>query len=125
MPTAVTLFAPTEFWRMPESERGGCGPGGVGDWFVPDTMYGLNIKPACSIHDFMYNVGEVEADRLDADEVLLNNLVRIIQATTDNKWLRWLRLRRAHTYYMAVRKFGGPAFWAGKNKPEEERTVMV
>jgi hypothetical protein len=28
-----------------------CGAGGIGDIFVPDTLYGANISPACFIHD--------------------------------------------------------------------------
>lgn len=121
----VILFAPPGYWKIPENDRGGCGPGSLGDWLVPDTIYGLSIKPACSIHDYMYSVGECDDDKTDADDVLLNNLVRIIRAATSSKLLLWLRLRRARTYYLAVHTFGGPAFWDGKNKPDEEREVAL
>lgn len=46
------LNAPDEFWNLSLEElrsivnRGGCGPGDSGDRLVPDTVWGLNIKPA-------------------------------------------------------------------------------
>lgn len=125
--SVATLFAPTAYWRLPESERSrtGCGPGRLGDLLVPDTVWGLSVKPACSIHDFMYQIGEVEADREIADRVLLNNCVRLIGAKRSIWVIRRLRLRRARTYYQFVRSFGGPAFWRGKNKPGEDFDVQV
>jgi hypothetical protein len=92
---------------------------------VPETVYGLNITPACAIHDFMYAIGQNDQDKTDADDVFLNNLVRIIEAKTDNKILLYLRLRRAKTYYQAVKVFGGPAFWTNKNKPQEVGLVAA
>lgn len=123
----ATLFAPPEYWRLPASERGrlGCGPGYLGDLLVPDTFYGLSVKSACSIHDFMYRTGQVEVDREVADRVLLNNCVRIVMAGTSGKLLLRLRLMRARTYYWFVRMFGGPAFWNGKNKACEEMEVAI
>jgi hypothetical protein len=123
----ATLFAPAAYWRLPESERArmGCGPGYLGDLIVPDTMWLLSVKSACSVHDYMYRVGEVEFDRELADRVLLNNCVRIITAGSVSKLLLRLRLRRARTYYFFVRAFGGPAFWRGKNKSGEEMEVAI
>lgn len=46
------LDAPHGFWELTLEElrkvvkRGGCGPGDKGDRLVPDTVWGLNIKPA-------------------------------------------------------------------------------
>jgi hypothetical protein len=123
----LKLFAPKEYWTTPKEEidrvAGGCGPGGVGDYFVPDTIYGLSVKPACRIHDFCYAIGETIADKDSADRIFLNNMLRIIIEVT--KWwiLRKLRIWRAYTYYKAVKRFGGPAFWNGKNSSKEEREV--
>ena len=116
------LFAPPTYWRLPEDERRArrCGPGrGVLEWLVPDTIYGVNVSVACSIHDFMYAIGVTDTDKADADEVFLNNLIRLIEAH-DGWWpIQWLRLRRALIYYGAVKHFGGPAFWNTKNQPTE------
>jgi len=96
---------------------GGCGPGGIGDYFVPDTMYGLNIKRACMIHDWMYHYGVSEPDKELSDSIFLNNMIRIIRANTKSLFLKMLRLKRARTYYSSVKYFGGPAFWDSKNEP--------
>lgn len=98
---------------------GGCGPGGVGDFLVPDTMWLLSVKPACSIHDYMYRWGLTEEDRALADEVFFNNMVRIIKAQKSWKWLEKKRLKRAELYYNMVSKYGSAAFWNSKNELHE------
>ena len=79
---------------------------------MPDRMYGWSIAEACDIHDWMYEMGETNADKAQADETFLVNLLRIAQPS----WfpLRILRRLRALKYYEAVRDFGDTAFWAGK-----------
>ena len=67
----------------------------------------------------MYKVGKNNEDKEVADRVLLNNSLRLI---ADSDVSPEEKLRAAHcayAYYLAVYKFGGPAFWGGKNKPEE------
>lgn len=117
------LFAPPEYWQLSDAQRkdicNGCGTKGLCGILVPDTIYGLRITAACDIHDFMYSVGETLEDKEAADRVFLNNLLRIIDTQTSWNILKRLRARRAMIYYRAVVEFGGPAFWAGKNKPEE------
>jgi hypothetical protein len=122
----MKLYAPPLYWSLsPEGKAdicNGCGAKGFG-WTVPETIWGLKITEACNIHDFMYLVGVDEEDRQEADRVFFNNLIRIIEAKTKLWPLKMLRHRRALKYYEAVRCFGGPAFWAGKNEPETERDV--
>lgn len=96
----------------------GCGTEGWKGKLVPDSVYGLTITAACQPHDWMYYEGETDADKKIADRVFLNNMVRIVKE--EGGLLEWLRLRRVKKYYLAVKYFGGDAFWAGKNKPEEE-----
>ena len=59
------LLAPDSYWtaidEWIENNTGGCGPGKVGDYFVPDLMLLLNVKPACQIHDYQY----VKSDIVD------------------------------------------------------------
>jgi len=130
----LKLYAPESYYTTPKEEidrvTGGCGPGGFGDFLVPDTIYGLSIFEACRRHDWMYHVGEILADKEEADRVFLNNMTRIIKVKTAWRWfpafrkiLIRLRLRRAKTYYFFVDEFGGPAFWDGKNQIEEFREV--
>ena len=134
----MKLFAPQSYWNAPltvrEEMTGGCGPGRIGDYFVPDTIYGLNVKKACKIHDWMYFLGEVQKDKKKADRVFLNNMLRIIAGAALRKAFPWyylglgfliriplmrLRIRRAYTYYKAVKRFGAGAFYKGKNSDTE------
>jgi hypothetical protein len=43
------LIAPKGFWEISDAEleekTGGCGPTGILDVLIPDTMWGLNQKP--------------------------------------------------------------------------------
>lgn len=120
--TGAFLFAPEAYWRLPEDERRRrrCGPGrGVLEKLVPETIYGVRVSQACSIHDFMYAIGHTPLDKDESDMVFLNNMIRLIEAHGGWWLLQLLRLRRARIYYEAVSHFGGPAFWNDKNKPTE------
>jgi hypothetical protein len=131
---AVKLYAPEQFGNQPccyhdaplvlrNAVAGGCGPGGLGDYIVPDTLYGLSVKPACAIHDWQYHYGVTLADKDDADNNFRDNMVRLIKAQGSWGIIENLRLRRARTYYEMVSHFGGPAFWAGKSSIYELREV--
>ena len=120
------LFADPACWEFkkkhPEDfESFGCGPGGIGDFLVPDTVYGLSVNPCCRIHDWYYRFypGNTEADREMADRVFKNNMIRLVTAKTKIKWLRWLRLRRVSTMYTMVRFAGAPAFFGERNTSSE------
>ena len=112
------MGSPDDFRATPEEERreitGGCGPGGVGDSFVPDIIWGLNIKPACEIHDWMYHFGTRKKHKKKADEVFRDNMIRLIVAHPANILLMKLRFRWSRMYYKAVKNYGGPSFWDGK-----------
>lgn len=121
----VPLLAPWEYWALDDRAKGalglgGCGPGGIGDFLVPDTVWGLSIRPACEIHDYMYADGRTWDDKRLADKVFLANMVSIVRAKTDNAVLRWLRLQRVRTYYRAVRDFGAISFHGREPLPGSE-----
>ena len=127
----LELFASAECWIFkhdhPDEFAGfGCGPGGIGDFFVPDTVYFLSIRDACRIHDFNYRHTsgiDSEDDRAQADRILKNNCLRIVDYYTKNRLLKRLRYRRVQTYYRMVRAFGSPAYWSERNKAEEMQEV--
>lgn len=121
MSKETELYAPAGYWALTPAEKAklcnGAGPDNFA-WLVPDTMYGLSITEAANIHDYMYSplyTPWSDETKKEADRVFLNNMIRIINNAS--KWLRWLRLRRAHTYYNAVKYFGGPYYWHNKNMP--------
>ena len=119
------LYAHPECWEFKkehpdEFQSFGCGPGGAGDKFVPDTMYGLNVSNACRIHDWYYRFypENTEEARKMADRILLNNLLRIVEANTKSKILLCLRRRRCKTYYRMVRTFGASSYFDDRNDDE-------
>jgi hypothetical protein len=124
----VELYAPQSYWIASPWQRhivaNGCGPKGLG-WIIPNWLWGCDITPACNIHDWMYHYGLTLADKEEADRVFLNNMIRIINIRTKWSWLRKLRLDKAYTYYEAVARFGGPAFWKGLNDPQKLHEVTV
>lgn len=96
----------------------GCGQAGWKGKLVPNTVWGLSIKEDCNVHDFMYHVGLTDTDKKQGDRTLLNNMTRTV--LNAGGWLERLRLWRIEKYYLAVKYGGGPAFWDGKNNPDEE-----
>ena len=106
------LMAPDSFWETDEIElslqTGGCGPGEFGDRLVPDTAYGLSLKPACICHDYFYSIGRTMADKERADTEFLFNMITLVNR--GSKWLRYLRRLRAMTYYSMVADFGGSSY---------------
>ena len=121
------VHASDAFWDFPALDRtGGCGAGKAGDFLVPDSLYGLNVTFICQIHDWDYAHGSTEEDREKADRTFRNNLMRWVNHKTTFYPLKWLRLRRATTYYKAVSMFGGPSFWNTKHyRTQNEQTTKV
>jgi hypothetical protein len=127
----MKLYADKEAWMFMVQHpvqwlSFGCGPGGWGDWLVPDTIYGLSVIEACRIHDWYYRFywQDTEGARERADKILLNNMIRIIEAGTGNRWLLRLRLHRARLYYRMVRDYGAPAYFEhDRNSDVEYREV--
>lgn len=94
----------------------GCGAANAKFDFVPHTVYGMDIKTCCIIHDWDYFIGIDNDDKEIADRRFLNNMLRTLESQKDQfKIIKKLRRRRIKTYYSAVKHLGGPAFWDGKN----------
>ncbi len=92
----------------------GCGSANAKFDLVPNTVYGVSIAEACNIHDWDYYIGKTNEDKELADRRMRNNGVRIVDGQSANTLSRWLRRKRVLSYYLAVKHFGGPAFWKGK-----------
>ena len=116
----MNLFAPKEFWELPEDQRNGrCGPGkGLGEKLVPDNLILLSITDCCSIHDYDFAVGETHEDFKKANRVFHNNMYRKIKQ--GSWWFRWARRRIADIYFKVVDgPLGAMTYWKNKNKPDE------
>lgn len=111
----LKLYAPLTYWEASEEERAKiCNGCGAKDGLsVPSSFYGLCIKEACNIHDWMYQHGTTQADKLFADAMFRLNLTMIID-TNSNIFMAMLRQGRAAKYYIAVAKWGNKAYWINK-----------
>jgi len=113
----LRLYYPPTFPKSVEFFHGKCGAGsGLGEKLVPETIWFLNITPACKIHDHMYAIADpTDEAKKEADRTFRNNMIRIVHYHTDSVIITRLRLNRANVYYRIVKDFGGPAFWNNKN----------
>ena len=93
----------------------GVGPAGFWGKFIPETIWFLNVSEAANIHDWDYEVGITEEDRIIADSRFLRNLLKIIEIKTKWKWLKKLRITRARFYFLAV-SFLGEKHFGNKRK---------
>ena len=111
----VLLYAPEAYWKLTTEDKKhmGCGPGKWGDRAVPDSILGLDIKPACSIHDVCYAEGRTDEDKVIADILFLMNMLSIVHTKS---WpvLRQIRSHQALTYYLVVEEYGESSFRHGK-----------
>lgn len=116
----MKLYAPKTYWNATEEElRSICnGCGAEGGIKVPETMWGLNIKPCCQIHDWMFKEGKTYADFLFANAVFIMNLTITI-VSFGSRWLAPFRLARATKYFLAVQVLGQDAFWVNKKRNNE------
>ncbi len=129
------LFADIECWEFkrahPEEFASyGCGPGKIGDWLVPDTVYGLSIRDACRIHDWdtRHGSGVSKEHRKLCDVRFKDNMFIIVKAGTDNWFLLRVRLTRCRFYFWMVRSCGKNAYWGERNsegviEPEQNETI--
>jgi len=113
----VQLYAHHECWLFKENhpevfQSFGCGPGGLGDLFIPDNIFGVDVSNACRIHDWYYRFwpGNTEKDRKMADQLMRKNLLIIVRAKS-NPFALWLREPICQIYYIMVRKYGVDAFF--------------
>ena len=122
------LIAPDTYWATrPELLAEICNGVGPESWPAwirqamdsPAFCWGISLKPAANIHDYMYWLGRTEAHKIEADDVFRQNEIRLVWAYT--RWYEYpllpLRFNRTKQLYLAVKYGGGPAFWAGKDKP--------
>jgi hypothetical protein len=113
------------YWALPEKDRAcfvnGCGPQSAKLDLVPDELLGVDLGPACDIHDVCYHFGSDEADKRLADLVFLFNLLFSVnlhcceEGIVDRMKRVFLR-SMAFNYYRAVSDWGSHAFWDGKDR---------
>ncbi len=109
LPEGYNLAAPESYWAAtPEMKSiavDGCGPANL-DWVIPDKILGLNIKPACQVHDWMCTMYNDEAGFKISTQVFLDNMMRLNKAKTKCQFLSRLRRWWIMRYYRVVRDYG-------------------
>jgi len=87
----------------------GCGPARATE-LVPNSILGVNLKPACDIHDYTYAQPSSMRDRKDADDLFLVNMHKLMNQKLRSVPMRFIGTITIGLYYLAVRLFGGPYF---------------
>lgn len=89
-----------------------CGPGKIGNWFVPNNPLGLKVGACCEHHDRTYQNPGIRS-RLDCDKEFLKCMLRGAHQFSGLR--RALYVAVAHTCYWAVRA-GGWKAWQRSQK---------
>lgn len=114
----VHLIVPDDGFMFPHPTFKGfptcCGSGDKGNLLIPDTIYLLNISPACWIHDQMWTLAEPTwADFHYSNDVFLENM-RLINEAKSNSLMKIIRTPRIYVYHQAVNTIGALLFWRFK-----------
>lgn len=93
------------------------GCGAAGSFFrPPSTIYGVDITPACQIHDFAFYLGQTLKEFNTANDQFYDNIKVLLDMSPGFIKPKHLMAARALIYYKAVCWFGLSAFYAGKIK---------
>lgn len=99
------LNAPTAYWLADPRDLTCCNGCGTGSWAGKlDRVLGVDLSPACNIHDYLYQQGGTGRERLLADIVFIGNVITLLLLHTSlhNLW----RVPVALLWYPAVRLGG-------------------
>lgn len=105
------LLAPESYWKLSEDERyeivNGCGPERV-TGLIPNSIFGINLKPACDIHDYTYTKATAE-NRHNADNLFFLNMYSIARKHRSIP-MRVIGTISAGFYFIIVKLLGGYYF---------------
>jgi len=121
----MPLYMPLSYIDASEEERAKvCNGCGAKDGIkVPDRFYGLKIKDACQIHDWMFEIGTTRGDYIFSNLIFFWNMVAI-SITHSNRFMMFFRCERALKYFIAVMfNSGKSAFWT--NTPENKNKTIT
>lgn len=125
----LILYAPEGFIRATPEMRdevcNGCGPAGWKQNYISNHLFGLDVRIACDIHDWMYEFGTTEDDRDEADRIFRNNMLRLIEWAGGPGLLQAARRLKALHYYRLVHNYGAIFFWPGKNEAINEYIIVA
>jgi hypothetical protein len=116
------LDASLYYWQVSASVlpgiANGCGPTKVGDVVIPDRLPGgLDLRPACQIHDVDYGRGKIS--RAMADARFIANMLRSMRCAHCSMATRVLQRYWVCRYFDAVDLLG----WAFYRQVQERKEV--
>lgn len=118
----VLLSRPKEWFYWPRSTFEGfpkcCGPGPEGSFWervISDWIIGLNISPACHIHDMMFSCQEKTWENFrQANTVMLRNALEINRIRGGHPLRKALRIPIITGYFLAVSSMTAAAIFFRK-----------
>lgn len=122
----LPLYIPIPYKEASQKQRdeicNGCGAkDGIK---VPNTFWGLKIKFACQIHDWMYHDGKTLGDYYFSNIMFFWNMIALI-INGSNWFMTFIRAERALKYFLAVMfKSGKNAYWTDKEK-NDTMTITI
>lgn len=101
-----------------------CGAGcGIGDWLVPDTLYGACISPACLVHDIDFACNHrTRASFQSANNRFARNIEALVSAQLTGA-KRYFAMAGAVRYWFFVSAFGWKHFTPESTNPWSNKTV--
>lgn len=90
---------------------------GPEDWrgkLVPRYIFGIDVNVCAYIHDYRYEIGGTEFNRLQADSVFFSNMMKWVDKKKypfgTNFFMKRLAKTMVFHYYNMVMKFGKSSF---------------
>jgi hypothetical protein len=117
------LDASLYYWHVSPSVlagmANGCGPTQIGDLVIPDRLPGgLDLRPACQIHDVDYGHGAAISRALK-DARFVANMLRAMRCTNCSKLTRVIQRYWVCRYFDAVDLLG----WAFYRQEQARKEV--
>jgi len=82
------------------------GCGAKDSFKVPNTIWGVDIEPACQLHDIGWELAQSYQDLIDVNEQFDNNLKKITDYESANDFTRGIRRLRIAKFILAVELIG-------------------
>lgn len=103
------LRVPLDYYELKQDDRSEvlntCGPDGFLNKLVPNSVLGLEITPACQIHDWEFDKARNQKDFEKADKNFKGNLNYLNRKSKDGKLVKFLRRQIFKLYYFIVRQY--------------------
>jgi len=124
MTVKASDYIGSEVFRELKGLKPGLGFECDGCTMSPDSLFGVDIRPACLLHDYAYLIGGNEADRLQADRNLRDNIKTCVAMSPARRaWLAPVYAYAAGVYFRRCRFFGVKFFGYVRPRSRSEQLL--